>query len=136
MSEVNQDMGQSIDTHCQNCGESQQFTTGVGFMYSSLDQVIRFTSGNIKTKLQDIVSNHTISNSEYEHRVLVCPSCNTLHGRFYVRVDYDTGKVFETSFKCGKCRTGLVEMNKSIGEYRCEKCGDKSLEEIPGICWD
>jgi hypothetical protein len=66
-------MGGSIETYCQNCGDSQQLTTGIGFMYSSLEEVIRFTSSNIKTKLQDIVTNHSVTDADYEHRVLACP---------------------------------------------------------------
>jgi len=129
-------MGQSIETHCKHCGDTKQFTTGVGFMYSSLTNVIRFTSGNIRTKLQDIVTNHTITEADYEHRILSCPDCNTLHGRFYVRVGYDIDKVFETKFRCGKCRTSLTELDKPVEAYSCGKCGDQSLEEFPGICWD
>ena len=129
-------MGQSITTYCRNCDETEEFATGVGFMYSSLENVIRFTSSTTRTKLQDIVSNHTVINSDYEHRVLACPNCNTLHERFYVRVIYDEGEVFETIFRCGKCRAGLVEMNKLVGKYSCSKCGNQSLEEFPGIMWD
>lgn len=129
-------MGQSISTHCRNCNHTEDFATGIGFMYSSLEKVIRFTSSNTRTKLQDIVSNHSISESDHEHRVLACPSCNTLHERFWLRVSYDEDKVFETSFRCGKCRAGLVEMNKPVGEYSCGKCGNQSLEEFPGIMWD
>ena len=83
-------------------------------MYSSLEKIIRFTNGNIKIKLQDIVSNHSVTEADYEHRVLACPACNTLHERFYVRVAYDEDKIFETSFRCGKCRTRLVKLNKLI----------------------
>lgn len=126
-------MGGSIETYCRQCGESEEFTTGVGFMYSSLEEVIPFTNGN---KLQDIVSNHTVTNADYEHRVLACPNCNTLHERFYVRVIYDEGNVFETAFRCGKCRAGLVELDKPVEEYSCGKCGSRSLEEFPGMCWD
>lgn len=123
-------MGQSISTHCRNCNETENFTSGIGFMYSSLEKVIRFTSGNTRTKLQDIVSNHTVTEADYEHRMLACPSCNTLHERFYVRVAYDEGDVIETSFRCGKCRAGLVEMTKHVGEYSCGKCGGQSLEQV------
>ena len=129
-------MGGSIDTHCQHCGDTQQFTTGIGFMYSSLEKVVRFTNTNIRTKLQDIVSNHSVTDAEYEHRVLACPKCDTLHERFYFKVTYDEGEVFETKFRCGKCRAGLMELNKPVNEYSCRKCGSRSLEEFPGICWD
>ena len=133
---MNLTMGGSISTYCKKCGDTQDFTTGVGFMYSSLEKVIRFTSSNIRTKLQDIVSSHSITNANYEHRVLACPNCNTLHERFYVRVQYDEGDVFETAFRCGKCRAGLVELDKPVEEYSCGKCGSRSLEEFPGMCWD
>jgi hypothetical protein len=129
-------MGGSISTHCRNCNETEQFTTGIGFCHSSLDKAIRCTSGNVKKRLQVIVSNHSITDADYEHRVLGCSNCNTLHERFWVRVKYDGDKIYETRFRCGKCRTGLVDMDKSIEEYCCSNCGGQSLEEFPGINWD
>ena len=129
-------MGQSISTHCRNCNHTEDFATGIGFMYSSLEKVIRFTNGTVRRKLRDIVSNHSVTDADYEHRVLACPSCKTLHERFYVRVIYDEGEVFETIFRCGKCRAGLVELDKLVEAYRCRKCGSQSLEEFPGIMWD
>ena len=129
-------MGGSISTHCRNCNHTEEFITGVGFSYSCLEEVISCTTGNTRTKLQDIVSHHSITESDYEHRVLACPGCNTLHERFYVRVAYDEDELFETKFKCGKCRAGLVAVDKPVEEYSCGKCGSQSLEELPGICWD
>jgi hypothetical protein len=129
-------MGRSISTHCRNCDEINQFTIGVGFFHSSLDKAIHCTNGNVKNRLQEIVSNHSISDADYEHRVLVCPICNTLHERFYVRVNYDEDKVFVTNFRCGKCRTALVELDKPVEECNCSMCGSQSLEEFPGIDWD
>ena len=129
-------MGESISTHCRNCNHTEDFITGVGMMYSYLQEIIPFTSSNIKSKLQDIVSNHSVTDSDYEHRVLACPGCNTLHERFYVQVSYDEGDVIETKFRCGKCRAGLVELDKPVIEHSCGKCGNQSLEEFPGINWD
>jgi hypothetical protein len=129
-------MGGSISTHCRNCNHTEEFITGIGFSYFSLEKVIQFTTGNTRTKLQDIVSNHVLTDADYEHRVLACPSCNTLHERFYIKVVYDEGKVFGTKFRCGKCRVGLAEMDKPVEGYCCGSCGRKSLEEFLGINWD
>ena len=63
-------MGQSIATHCRNCNHTEELITGIGFMYFSLQEVIPFTNSSVRTKLQEIVSNHTVTEVDYEHRVL------------------------------------------------------------------
>lgn len=123
-------------THCRNCGEQFSFTLGVGMMYWSLDAVIPFTRGKARRTLQDIADHHQVVDANYSHRMLACPKCDTLHERFYVRVDYDVDKHYETVFRCGKCRTLLVEPAKPISGYRCSSCGSYSLDDGSMGCWD
>ena len=54
----------------------------------------------------------------------------------YVKVEYDGGKVFETIFRCGKCRANLIDVKHSIDYYNCKKCGMKALEECGEMLWD
>ena len=103
-------------------------------MYWPLRDVVRYTRGNARRTLQDIVENHRVDSAEYGPRLLACPRCDTLHERFYVRVDYDEGKLyqgklFETEFRCGRCQTPLIDPQKPITRYRCSECGDYALME-------
>jgi hypothetical protein len=109
---------------------------GVGMSYSSLEEVMQFTRGNARDALREITTNHTINDADYEYVLFACPDCNTLHERFWVRVEYDGDKVFETSFRCGKCRKGLVRAVRPIETYNCCNCGRQELEESPGKLWD
>ena len=109
---------------------------GVGMSYSSLGEVILLKKGNAQKSLNEITNNHVVNNSDYEHALFACPNCKTLHERFWVRVEYDGDKVFETSFRCGKCRKGLVRATQPIESYNCSRCGRQALEESPGKLWD
>jgi len=129
-------MGQGFGILCRNCGARDEFLIGVGFMYSSLDRILPIVNRKTRQKLTDILSRQTIHDEEYEQVLLSCPDCNTLHNRFYVKVVYGNNEVFETKFRCGKCRKALVSANKSIERYRCKECGYEALEQECQIMWD
>lgn len=129
-------MGSSIDTVCKHCGEYESYILGVGIEYANLDAVIPITTGYVRRTLKEIIGNNAIVDADYEHVLYACEKCNTLHSRFWVRVEYDEDKVFETSFRCGKCRSGLVRAKQPIESYACKKCGRQELKEAPGILWD
>jgi len=129
-------MGECIETVCKQCGEWREYMLGVGMSYSSLEEVMQYTRGNARNALREITTNHSINNADYEHALYACPSCNTLHERFRVMVKYDGDRVFETSFRCGKCRKCLVMATRPIDTYKCSHCGRQALEESPGKLWD
>ena len=129
-------MGDGFYTHCTNCDESDEYITGVGMLYGQLENVMPFITGKAMHTITDINNIFDIDSSDYEHKVLACPSCNTLHNRFYVKVEYGDGKVFETAFRCGKCRASLINAKHSIEHYNCKKCGMKTLEKDGEMLWD
>ena len=92
--------------------------------------------GKARQTIADILSAQEIHNAEYEHALFSCPSCNTLHSRFYVKVEYGDHEVFETKFRCGQCREALVKADQSIDHYNCKACGSKALEQEYEIMWD
>jgi DNA-directed RNA polymerase subunit RPC12/RpoP len=133
-------MGKFIETRCHDCERQFTLKLGVGMMYWPLEAVIRHTRGNVRRRLQEIVENFDVVSSQYGHRLFACPACDTLHGRFYVRVDYENRKfrseTFETEFLCGKCRTPLIEPTKPVSAYRCSECGSYGLENRSVRGWD
>ena len=129
-------MGDGVYVHCTNCDASDEFITGVGMSYGYLEHVIPLITGKAKQTITDINNIFDIDSSDYEHKIFACPSCNTLHNRFYVKVEYGDGKVFETIFRCGKCRTNLIDAKHSIDYYNCKRCGMKALEENGEMLWD
>lgn len=129
-------MGSSIDTECKNCGDRESYLLGVGMDYADFSDVMSLIKGNTRKKLKDIVENYQNYGADYSHTLYACPKCNTLHNRFWVSVKYGKNKVYETSFRCGKCRTHLVKAKQPINSYTCKKCGRRELEKAPGILWD
>ena len=129
-------MGEFVMTRCRDCQEQSNFLLGVGMMDWSLEAVIPRTKGSVRLKLQDIVATHQITDCDYKHRMLACPRCDTLHNRFYVRVEYGEGRLYETVFRCGKCRRLLIEPHKPISDYRCSNCGSYSLDDGAMGNWD
>ena len=120
-------------TRCRSCDRQYDLPLRAGMMYWPLESVIRYTRGKARHTLQDILAQHRIVSAEYGNRLFACPACDTLHERFYVRVDYEEARrhkqhTFETSFLCGACRTPLVEPVKAIDTYRCASCGSYSLD--------
>ena len=127
-------MADPIRTRCRRCDKQTRLKLGAGMSYLPLEEVVHYTRGNTRRALQEIVANHRIVSAEHSHRLFACTRCDTLHQRFYVRVDYEGGKmfggeVFETTFRCGKCRAPLAEPDKPLKEYRCSQCGHYALDD-------
>jgi len=129
-------MGDGFGTLCTHCQAQEEFLTGVGMNYYSLERFIPFLRGNARKTLCNIIEQHTIHAYAGEHKLYVCTKCNTLHNRFYLTVEYDKGKVFETSYKCSECRTPLILASEPIESHACRKCGKKALSVISEIDWD
>jgi len=110
---------------------------GIGMEYHSLPNVISCVQGGARKKVVDIMQNHNVLDGEFEHRLYACPKCNTLHGRFYVRLEYDDGNVYEIPFRCGECRTLLVDADEdAVESYACKECGKQSLVRGAEMLWD
>lgn len=130
-------MGHGFCVNCYNCDEGECFTLGVGMMYSSLLNVISCIKGGAQKKVVDIMQNHDVMDAEFEHRLYACPSCQTLHERFYFFIEYDEGETYTPAFRCGKCRTPLIPADESkLEKYACKECGKHTLVRGAEMLWD
>jgi len=130
-------MGHGICVECTTCDAGESFLLGVGMMYHSLPNVISCVQGGARKKVVDIMQNHNVLDGEFEHRLYACPKCNTLHGRFYVRLEYDYRDVYEIPFRCEKCRTLLEDADEDdIQNYACKECDKQSLVRGAEMLWD
>jgi DNA-directed RNA polymerase subunit RPC12/RpoP len=131
-------MGSDITIKCSNCQSVESFMLGEGFMYSSLKNVLNLVHHKRRRRISEILNNHDVLDTEYEHRLYRCPECNRLYGRFYVKIFYDGDRVYETNFQCATCRTPLehVQNEMETASYPCAFCGQKSLSVIEGLLWD
>jgi len=62
-----------------------------------------------------------------------CEKCLTPHSRFWIRLEREDGEVFETVFKCPKCRSRMIQGDLNFSKYACSLCGRKTLSAIGKI---
>lgn len=152
-------MGSTFFIHCKNCGYSNCFRTGIGFLYypenlknfgpdGILPSIIRSeetldsekTINQIKELL--IEKNAKIARG-YGHKIFRCAKCGELFKRFYIRLKYSGGS-FEIEYKCPKCKGDLKPIKDKpfddsgdLETCPCPKCGQLSLYKGETIkCWD
>lgn len=131
-------MGSGINVSCESCDYNKEFFLGIGELYSSLENVINCIHYRRRPEVLDILQNHKVDQCYYEHKLYGCSNCAGLYERFYVKINYDDGKVYETDFMCGKCKTALVEV-KDIGEVNnrpCPECSQQTLRVHEHLDWD
>lgn len=129
---------------CGNCDYMDEFHLGVGMAYSRLENVIDLVHYIRRKKIMDILQNHTLIPGSWEHpnplfthRLYRCEKCNKLYNRFYVKICYDIDLVYETIFRCNRCKIQLKVIDPAnIPDHPCPVCGKATLNTDSGIMWD
>ena len=131
-------MGSGITISCESCDYDKTFYLGVGMMYSSLENVIKCVDRWRRAAVLEIIQNHEMGKCDYEHKLYGCANCKRLYERFYVKIDFDGGEVYETGFRCGNCRSNLVEIDDIMGMKNrpCPKCDIMTLRVEETVLWD
>ena len=111
---------------------------GVGSLYGKLEHVVDTAVHRAyRPKIRELLAYSGDVTSEYEHRLFTCPRCNVLFARFYVKIFHDGKAVYESQFKCPKCRKVLAFADEeNVGAYCCKSCGARTLIGNPWMCWD
>jgi DNA-directed RNA polymerase subunit RPC12/RpoP len=117
---------------------SRTFLVGVGMEYNSLETVLPLLQLKDRTEVLQILDTRSVSSRDWAHGIFVCEQCGRLYNRFYVRLAYGQGKVYETQFSCSKCGNALTRLNDlgEIKHFPCPKCGKRSLELRTDYLWD
>ncbi|MFW2437795.1 MAG: hypothetical protein ACN4GR_00320 [Arenicellales bacterium] len=129
-------MGQGIITKCTTCHDEKEYLLGVGMMYSSLKNVTGGIHWINRRKIDEFSQNGTVISEQFEHRLYFCEKCLTPHSRFWIRLEREGGEVFETVFKCPKCRSRMIQGDLDFTKYVCSLCGMKTLSAIGKMMWD
>ena len=131
-------MGTGITVHCESCNYYREFYLGLGMMYPSLENVIDWVDQWRRTEVLEILQNHKVERRNYENKLYGCTNCAGLYERFYVKIDYDGGEVYETDFMCGRCKSRLVEIEEfgEVNNRPCPRCNQKTLSVEENILWD
>lgn len=129
-------MGYGITVECASCDYKETFMLGVGMMYGSLENVISQVTAARREEVLDILHHHEVEGVSYEHKLFICPNCNTLGERFDYSIFYEDGQLCKPYFRCSECRTKLVPVEEPITSLRCSKCGNKNLTSNETVLWD
>ena len=129
-------MGHGITVECKSCEYQDEFSLGIGMMYRSLENVLSLVSSRRRDKVRELLHHHQVDSVQYEHKLFVCPKCNTLADRFDFSIIYDGGKTYRPYFRCPKCKARLRPLETPIRETACPKCGKKTLISIESMLWD
>ena len=131
-------MGSGITVHCESCNYYREFHLGLGIMYSSLENVIDCVDHWRRAEILEILQNHKVKKCDYEHKLYGCSNCAGLYERFYVKIAYDAGEVYETDFICGRCKNRLFEIKdiSAVKNRPCPGCNEKTLRVEESILWD
>jgi hypothetical protein len=134
-------MGEGFSLECKNCAHHDRFMLGVGMAYYSLENVMQCLPTARRKRVRQILDTREILRTDYYYELYACPKCCTLHERFFVSIADNDGVIYETSFRCGKCRELLAAV-EFVGEkmdwspYVCKSCGEHALVEGISLCWD
>lgn len=131
-------MGGGFFFACPGCNYQLEVTLDIGFAYSSLENVIDRVHPKRRPKVIEVLKSHDVEACDYAHALYRCGNCAGLYGRFYVRIEYDGGKVYESVFKCPRCRAILERLPDDVEPppLRCPSCGRRNLEVSWGPLWD
>ena len=137
-------MGLGYVLACDRCNCSFEGRTGKGMMYYDLNKLIPMIHYTRRKRLQEILDNHQVNHTDFDHRVYRCTKCLRLGTRFYVNVEYDNNQTFETVFKCSKCKHHLEDVSTLFNHldfkekipFKCPNCLDFSLGVTDLIMWD
>ncbi len=130
-------MGSGIEITCDNCGYQCDALLGIGMMYSDLRKLLHLFHFSRRSIIQQILDEHDVQDTHYEHKAYRCEKCGQFHERFYAKIEYDGNKTYETVFKCPKCRKKLEDVGyKDIAVYPCPSCRKKTLTAQETISWD
>ena len=137
-------MGFGLVTKCSACHDEREFFLYVGMCTPSIGHIIDNSHYRTREKIFDFLDKGEERSYNFSNKIFVCARCQVPHSRFWAKIEREDGKVFETEFKCPKCRSVMVAINDEdtdelideITKYRCRKCGEKSLMYIGDILWD
>jgi len=128
-------MGDLFSLYCQDCGYDVELLTGVGMMYSSLENVLFLVSDARREEVKELLQRDDLSSVAYKQTIFTCPECSLQESRFNYRIEYGDGEVYQPYFLCSRCRTKLVEDDQPRIIDQCPVCGSKNVMAGSGV-WD
>ena len=130
-------MGSGVVNHCSECDDYKEYTLGVGMMFSELGNIIHLFSPTVKRQITTLQCEKSIENTDFSYELFECSHCDSVHSRLNLEIAYNDDKVFTASYRCYECTRILKITEREIETFKCRKCGNRTLKELPGgYLWD
>lgn len=131
-------MGYGYTMICNSdCGYQKELFLGIGMIESTIENCLRLINTYSRKKLLLKTKDIPVVNHEYGGVCLQCPTCGDIDSKDYVKFHFKDGTSYETTFRCGKCRTKMKEVEEeNIMNSKCPNCKKGNLKNIGFIMWD
>ncbi len=100
-------MGGGLGVKCEHCGYHDSFSLGVGFLFGSLENVRDSISSHHRNKVLALARGHDVRQTDFYLTLCVCDKCHGLYERLHIRIEYGEDGIYETAFRCPRCKTAL-----------------------------
>ena len=126
---------------CDDCGHDDEYLFGIGFVFSSLENVIELLPGRKWQAANDLYKNNKEAEFIYDgYEVYQCEKCASVQNTFLVEAkDKNNNILFSSVNKCGRCkkpRKKIKHTETEIKNFKCPKCKSTNLSYKEGIMWD
>lgn len=138
-------MGTIYTAECNECNRIYNFDVGIGDVYeqetlininSDFNLISLFKEKNRKNDLINILENKKYELlNDYGHKILICDTCKNLYSRFTFNLVDNENDVFQTKYRCHKCRKKLRALKSDEilnNTFECPNCKNKIKFHISG----
>lgn len=154
-------MGHDIRISCSNCNFSGEYSLGCAMKDCKMpreisrlpedqrsEAIAQITEWRIEARLgylsQEQLSEvnalrekQKATNSTYVNDLCQCPECKRLESHPRVKIMFENGTSFESSFSCRSCNEKLEWVSESdLDEVQCPHCKGRHLTSKATIFWD
>jgi hypothetical protein len=142
-------MGRGVSICCEACCANEDILLGVGMSIPPLfddpfDILQRYVDKPRRDRILDKLRSNQFVSVSAVNNLYICEACGKPTSRQTITVTQDNELVYESQFRCGKCRKKITcvesgaewKIIEDILKGPCWKCGQKELVECATIMWD
>ena len=134
-------MGDGLFIRCKDCDHENEFMFGMGFLFSSFENVLELLPHRKYNFAKEILKNNKNTKSQYDgYEVYQCEKCASVQNTFLIKITDEKNHVLMSSItKCSRCKNSrkkIKRKNNKLKNYKCPKCKSKNLYYAESMMWD
>ena len=138
-------MGHGVNICCEACGASEELFLGVGMLFGDPFGIVqRMADKRRRDRILGKLQSNQPASLSAENNLYMCEACGKPTSRTTITVTRDNELVYESQFRCGKCRKKLTcveseaeqKIIEAILKGPCWECSEKDLAQCAEILWD